>query len=160
MLTSIHIQGFKNFKDTQITPLRKVNLILGGQNVGKTSLLEAVYLGTSPAGNAQRLPSAFRSVEGHDIQRFLAMTFKAQVGGGHIGLEVDLGDGLHGESLTGIDRDFRKLVIDNERVRSTLLMFRLAESVNAIVVHESVRKAIELAKIEGMVFYEPGEWSG
>lgn len=100
MLTSIHIQGFKNFKDTQITPLRKVNLILGGQNVGKTSLLEAVYLGTSPAGNAQRLPSAFRSVEGHDIQRFLAMTFKAQVGGGHVGLEVDLGDGLHGESLT------------------------------------------------------------
>jgi len=43
MLSKIHIQGFKGFKDTRIDSLRKVNLILGGQNVGKTSLLEAVY---------------------------------------------------------------------------------------------------------------------
>jgi predicted ATPase len=45
MLTSIHIQGFKGFRDTKIPELRRVNLILGGQNSGKTSLLEAVYLG-------------------------------------------------------------------------------------------------------------------
>ena len=76
MLTSIHIQGFKNFKDTQITPLRKVNLILGGQNVGKTSLLEAVYMGASPVGNMQNLPAVFRLAEGNDRQRFLDMTFK------------------------------------------------------------------------------------
>lgn len=76
MLTSIHIQGFKGFKDTQITPLRKVNLILGGQNVGKTSLLEAVYLGASPVGNVSNLPAVFRLAEGSDRQRFLEMTFK------------------------------------------------------------------------------------
>ncbi len=45
MLTSIHIQGFKGFRDTKIPELRRVNLILGGQNSGKTSLLEAVYVG-------------------------------------------------------------------------------------------------------------------
>jgi AAA domain, putative AbiEii toxin, Type IV TA system/AAA domain len=48
MLTSIHIQGFKGFRDTKIPELRRVNLILGGQNSGKTSLLEAVYLGHRP----------------------------------------------------------------------------------------------------------------
>lgn len=46
MLESVHIQGFKGFKDTHIGPLRKVNLILGGQNVGKTSLLEAIHFVT------------------------------------------------------------------------------------------------------------------
>jgi AAA15 family ATPase/GTPase len=45
MLSSIHIQGFKGFKDTKIEPLRRVNLIVGGQNSGKTSLLEAVETG-------------------------------------------------------------------------------------------------------------------
>lgn len=71
MLTSIHIQGFKGFKDTLIAPLRKVNLILGGQNVGKTSLLEAVYLGASDINNFQQLPTLFRVAEGRDSQRYL-----------------------------------------------------------------------------------------
>lgn len=77
MLTSIHIQGFKGFKDTLITPLRKVNLILGGQNVGKTSLLEAVIFATGDIVNANapgalsRLPQIFRPCEGEgDAQRF------------------------------------------------------------------------------------------
>ena len=39
MIETIHIEGFKGFTDTTIGPLRKVNLIVGGQNVGKTSLL-------------------------------------------------------------------------------------------------------------------------
>ncbi len=44
MLTSIHIQGFKGFRDTKIPELRRVNLIVGGQNSGKTSLLEAIHV--------------------------------------------------------------------------------------------------------------------
>ena len=71
MLTSIHIQGFKGFKDTLIAPMRKVNLILGGQNVGKTSLLEAVYLGASEVENFDHLPMLFRVAEGKDSQRYL-----------------------------------------------------------------------------------------
>jgi AAA15 family ATPase/GTPase len=65
MLTSIHIQGFKGFTDTAIGPLRKVNLIVGGQNVGKTSLLEAVYLTL-----AVTTGSPFRPNEGNDQGRF------------------------------------------------------------------------------------------
>lgn len=88
MLSSIHIQGFKGFKDTQIEPLRKVNLILGGQNVGKTSLLEAVYLGASNVGLVQNLPAVFRPTEGNDAKRFIEMTFKGIKG--EIDLEFDL----------------------------------------------------------------------
>lgn len=71
MLTTIHIQAFKGFTDTRITPLRKVNLVLGGQNVGKTSLLEAVYLGASNINNYQQLASLFRVAEGRDSQRYV-----------------------------------------------------------------------------------------
>lgn len=71
MLTSIHIQGFKGFKNTLIAPMRKVNLILGGQNVGKTSLLEAVYLGASDIKKYEQLPTLFRVAEGKDSQRYL-----------------------------------------------------------------------------------------
>ena len=46
MLTSIHIQDFKGFKDTKIDTLKRVNLVVGGQNVGKTSLLEGVRWGS------------------------------------------------------------------------------------------------------------------
>ena len=68
MLNRIHLTHFKGFTNTQIGPLRKVNLILGGQNVGKTSLLEAVH------GCANRcmddLGGVFRQAEGNDVRRF------------------------------------------------------------------------------------------
>jgi hypothetical protein len=57
------------------------------------------------------------------------------------------------------DVDFHSLVIDESKTRG-LLLFRLAESVNAIVVHEKVKQSIESAGIPGFVFYGPGEWSG
>ena len=51
------------------------------------------------------------------------------------------------------------LTLDEGRTGS-LRIFRLAESVSAIVVSDRVRAAIESASIEGMYFYEAGEWSG
>ena len=69
MLTSLHLQNFKGFKDTTIPELRKVNLILGGQNVGKTSLLEAVIfvagdvINSNAPGARSRLPEIFRPCE-------------------------------------------------------------------------------------------------
>lgn len=68
MLQSIHIQNFKGFKDTEVGPFKKVNLILGGQNVGKTSLLEAVYACTG--FNAQNAGSVFRLFESNDQLRY------------------------------------------------------------------------------------------
>ena len=72
----MHLKNFKGFRDTEIPEFRKVNLILGGQNVGKTSLLEAVvfvagdaYSNNQPSSRSN-LPSIFRPSEGHDASRF------------------------------------------------------------------------------------------
>lgn len=69
MLQSVHIQNFKGFKDTEVGPFKKVNLILGGQNVGKTSLLEAVYASTGM--NAQSAGAVFRVFDDGDQRRYV-----------------------------------------------------------------------------------------
>lgn len=51
MYESVHIRGFRGLQDVRFDALRRVNLIVGRNNSGKTSLLEAlVCLGraTSP----------------------------------------------------------------------------------------------------------------
>ncbi|MGL2709904.1 AAA family ATPase [Helicobacter pylori] len=43
MIQSVRIKNFKTFKDTQIDGFTKPNIITGGNNVGKSNLLEALY---------------------------------------------------------------------------------------------------------------------
>ncbi len=43
MIQSVRIKNFKNFKDTQIDGFTKLNIITGGNNMGKSNLLEALY---------------------------------------------------------------------------------------------------------------------
>jgi hypothetical protein len=85
MLESINIQGFKGFKDTTIGPLRKVNLVVGGQNVGKTSLLEAVYMALSANDHFP-----FRQAEGGDLQRLA----RSAIGKGFKWIEVQSSEGV------------------------------------------------------------------
>ena len=58
-----------------------------------------------------------------------------------------------------ISMSFESLVIDDVKAGG-LLMFRLAEAVNAIVVHEKVRNSIMENQVPNMHFYKSGEWSG
>ncbi len=44
MLNRIQIQNFRSFRDIEIGPFKRVNLIAGLNNAGKTGLLEAIYL--------------------------------------------------------------------------------------------------------------------
>lgn len=59
-----------------------------------------------------------------------------------------------------MDVDFEKLVLDPSRIPPDLLVFRLASAGRPIVVHGKVRQAMESAGIEGVRFFEAGEWSG
>ncbi len=43
MIQSVRIKNFKNFKDTTIDGFTKLNIITGGNNMGKSNLLEALY---------------------------------------------------------------------------------------------------------------------
>lgn len=74
---------------------------------------------------------------------------------------ADLGKSTY-ESADGsnlIDTDFSSLAIDENKAKG-LPMFRLAESVNALVIHERVKKALEAAKIPYLDFVLPEEWIG
>src|SRR5262245_30873977 len=46
ILNSLEIDNFRGFKHLQIERLRRVNLIVGKNNIGKSSLLEALQLYT------------------------------------------------------------------------------------------------------------------
>ncbi len=43
MLTSLKIKGFRKYKVLELKKFSKINFILGQNNVGKTSVLEAVF---------------------------------------------------------------------------------------------------------------------
>jgi hypothetical protein len=60
---------------------------------------------------------------------------------------------------TLIDADFEQLAID-EKKAAPFRLFRLAESVSAIIVDQVVRATVEQRGIEGMEFYDPADWSG
>ena len=59
----------------------------------------------------------------------------------------------------GISMDFDSLSIDERAARGALL-FRLAESVNAIVVHECVKRHVEQIGIDTLTFVVPEHWAG
>lgn len=67
MLETVLIENFKGFQSTTIGPFRRVNLIIGGQNVGKTSVLEAIRMVLD--GGTE---TVFRQSEGDDNRRFAA----------------------------------------------------------------------------------------
>jgi hypothetical protein len=58
-----------------------------------------------------------------------------------------------------ISKDFDSLTVNEESARGGLF-FRLAESVNAILVHQSVRDHLEAAGIDTLTFLEPEQWAG
>ena len=58
-----------------------------------------------------------------------------------------------------IDTDFDSLVIDDKKTGGAL-MFRLAECVTAIVVHQKVRGQLERSGIPYLDFTDPQDWVG
>jgi predicted ATPase len=54
MISSLHIEGYRGFEDFEMNDLGRINLLVGTNNSGKTSVLEAIYL-LSSAGDPQSL---------------------------------------------------------------------------------------------------------
>lgn len=68
MLKSLQIKNFRCFRDLEIDPLKRINLITGQNNTGKTGVLEALaLLLDEPAPNRNlrgNLPNLFRTSGG------------------------------------------------------------------------------------------------
>ena len=107
--------------------------------------------------NLQFFPAVVRDpLSGEEHTDYYAFNILGKVAAADLGRSRT----MHDLTITGLDRDFSSLVLDQSAIPKDLLMFRLAESVNAIVVHPELRARIEASDIEGMVFYEVGEWAG
>ncbi len=44
MLTSLKVEGYRKFKDITINDFGRINFILGNNNIGKTTVLESIYI--------------------------------------------------------------------------------------------------------------------
>ena len=78
MFRSFTVKNFRCFQDLTIAPLARVNLIAGKNNVGKTALLEALYLHSGP--RAPRSPQVFEFLR--PLERFRPVERHRQPGFG------------------------------------------------------------------------------
>jgi len=119
---------------------------------------------------SDELLQAFRDAGVTNLETFSALVFDPTSGDvfdnykavNVVGLVScpDLGESsysAHG-SLT-FDVDFDSLAIDPARAHGAL-MFRLAECVSGIVVHESVKRFVEAKGFPQLDWVEPKEWVG
>jgi len=68
MFTSFTLKNFRCFRELQIEPLERVNLIAGKNNTGKTALLEAIFLQLGPNNPMLSLQlNAWRGIEPTNI---------------------------------------------------------------------------------------------
>jgi len=91
---SLLVSGFRAFKELRIEKLGRVNLIVGKNNVGKSSLLEALWLYLN-SGNIREI---FRILESrNEILRSRLLSAKAR---------TELSDEIYRSQLTGIQSLF------------------------------------------------------
>jgi len=69
MISTLELQQFRGLEHVKFENLGRVNLIVGGNNTGKTSLLEALVLLHGNQKQLQSLPSTFREISqgGQDL---------------------------------------------------------------------------------------------
>lgn len=78
MYSELEISRFRAFKSVKIAPLNRLNLISGDNNIGKTGVLEAIYLAHADTYERLRaMPSLFR---------------RTQEGNGHTDRSQDISD--------------------------------------------------------------------
>jgi hypothetical protein len=66
MIASLLIKNFRGFREISLRELRRVNLLVGGNDTGKTSVLEALVLLLGDASLVSELPTIFRSSQSGD----------------------------------------------------------------------------------------------
>lgn len=61
MITKLEIQSFRGLRNVELTGLKHINLVVGGNDTGKTSILEALVMLLGDASALRSLPVTFRT---------------------------------------------------------------------------------------------------
>jgi predicted ATPase len=69
MINQLIVSNFRGFTDLRLDNLKRLNLIVGQNNAGKTSLLEAIFLLCEP-NRVNELPGLFRALQGNNELRY------------------------------------------------------------------------------------------
>jgi AAA15 family ATPase/GTPase len=69
MIEELVLENFRGFRKLDLQDLKPVNLIVGHNNTGKTSLLEGILLSCQPT-QGNNLPGMFRATHGPDELRY------------------------------------------------------------------------------------------
>src|SRR5437762_2655541 len=67
MFTELVFKDFRGFKELNLSRLGRINLVVGRNDSGKTSLLEGIALAIRPRGLISSLPTLLRPQAGGDI---------------------------------------------------------------------------------------------
>jgi hypothetical protein len=127
----------------------------GGILLMRDDLLSA--LSNAGVDNLQVFPALIRDKKnGQDYENYKAVNIIGVIACADMAQSVRMDPEDDDSDI--IDVNFDSLFIDEKKARGSLL-FRLAESVSAIIVHQQVRDLVE-KNVPGMTFYGPGEWSG
>jgi len=105
MISNLEIKQFRGFEHIKFENLGRANLIMGGNNTGKTSILEAVALMHANSQELSTLPGIFRTLPAKKMSGD-EFFWKYLVKGDNIS-DFLLSDGFHvfnGEVVKGITR--------------------------------------------------------
>src|SRR5262249_47787330 len=116
VLRELSVQRFRGLRDFTMSSLGRVNLLVGANNCGKTSVLEALHI-LLRAGDPGALWSALYR-RGEDVQAPLAARSAQEMDVGHLfeGHEIDLGSAFR---VTGRN-DTESLTLDAQIVEAPL----------------------------------------
>lgn len=143
MLRSFTIKNFRCFDELTIKPLEKINLIAGKNNVGKTALLEGMFLfaGATNPGLAMRI-NIFRGIDVFEIKPELV----SETPWNSLFYNFDEDATI---TMMGKNDDRKKRVLNMKIVRkkSELVMKKIPDKEEKFTISEVTGKFLELEYI-------------
>lgn len=135
MIDKLRIKNYRGIKDLEFSKLGRINIISGRNNVGKSSVLEGIFLmmdyrspdSTDKISNLRRLPISndpkelwlpmFRNLDANTI-----MEISAQIGGNEVKVEYSLDDSFVPTNRVGISEEAFNQCVSSAKATYTMKM--------------------------------------
>ncbi|MCP4374697.1 MAG: AAA family ATPase, partial [bacterium] len=125
MLKELRIDGYRGFESFEMTGLAQVNLVVGRNSSGKTALLEAIELLSSPGYPVRPLLAPLRRRDENFPDEEGSMPRKIEYDMGHLfyGHKLSIGSSFAVDANTSIGYDFVRATILAPDIESQRTLF-------------------------------------